>query len=622
MIALVLAALTLQSPRVDSLMAAGRAHFAQRVIGRYAALHDFRAAARLAPEDPEPLYWQMTVGFHLGSDEGDAIAREAILRILKLDPDYSDVWYRFHELFQNAGIWRRADRALAAHPDNADALERRAELAIALEKPQRADSLLDQVLRRRGLGVPGYLLRAEASFLAGDDSAGYRWYAEALARADVDSTGALWDRVWMIATPAEAAEQAATPPGDRSPFYERFWYRRDPNLLTLANERVAEQFRRLAYARRHFRLLHPQNLYHRSAIYRTLVLSYERGFAEKIALHPSEPYAGADNDRAFAPNEGTASALAGVDTRGLLYLRHGRPDEMIRGVFDPMNPFERRGNPLDVEGWLYKTPDGTLTIGFKRGTSPGAGDFVFMPSNRRQAASTRVALRTDRSTLPAPLDPHIWTAFFRNGDPGLSDVYYRTSGDSTAAVLWDTAGQTNPVRASGPGLLQLSVPPGTYDLGLDVDSAGVLGRLRRQIVVPRFSAVDLGLSSLVLAPSPALLDREAALRRMPADLVYPAGTPLASYVEIYGLTADRSGRSSYRLSYSFAPVRSFPARLFGGVRPVVFEFDRVTESSTAIEKLIIEPDRLPAGRYRVTLAVTDLARNVKSESVALEIEIR
>jgi len=150
----------------------------------------------------------------------------------------------------------------------------------------------------------------------------------------------------------------------------------------------------------------------------------------------------------------------------------------------------------------------------------------------------------------------------------------------------------------------------------------VLGRLRREIVVPRFSAVDLGLSSLVLAPSQALLDREAALRRMPADLVYTTGTPLASYVEIYGLTADRSGRAQYRLSYSFAPVRSFPARIVGGVRPVVFEFERVTESSNAIEKLIIEPDRLPAGRYRVTLAVTDLTRNVKSESVALEIEIR
>jgi hypothetical protein len=77
------------------------------------------------------------------------------------------------------------------------------------------------------------------------------------------------------------------------------------------------------------------------------------------------------------------------------------------------------------------------------------------------------------------------------------------------------------------------------------------------------------------------------------------------------------------LQYRFAPVRSLAARLVpGGMRTVVFEFDREAAGSSMAERLIIEPDKLPAGRYRVTLAVTDLARNVKSESVAIEITIR
>jgi hypothetical protein len=63
-------------------------------------------------------------------------------------------------------------------------------------------------------------------------------------------------------------------------------------------------------------------------------------------------------------------------------------------------------------------------------------------------------------------------------------------------------------------------------------------------------------------------------------------------------------------------------KLFASARPVVFEFDRQTESSTSFERLIIQPDRLPGGRYRVTLSVTDRTRNVKSESAQLEIEIR
>jgi len=38
--------------------------------------------------------------------------------------------------------------------------------------------------------------------------------------------------------------------------------------------------------------------------------------------------------------------------------------------------------------------------------------------------------------------------------------------------------------------------------------------------------------------------------------------------------------------------------------------------------MVIEPRRLPRGRYRVTLAVTDRPSNVKSETVSVEITIR
>jgi hypothetical protein len=248
------------------------------------------------------------------------------------------------------------------------------------------------------------------------------------------------------------------------------------------------------------------------------------------------------------------------------------------------------------------------------------GDFIFLPTNRRQAASTRIALETDRSTLPAPLETRVWSAYFKSTELGLTDAYYKAKGDSAAVVLWDASDA--PVRASGPGLLQLAVPPGGYTLGLDVVSAGVLGRMRRETIISRFSLVDLGLSTLALAPAASLLDRDAALHGMPADLVYPAGMPLSAYVEVYGLTADPSGRSQYRVRYEFEPLSSFPARLLSGARQVVFEFDRSAFAGSAIERLVIEPDKLPAGRYRVTVVVTDLQRNVKSKSAAIEVTVR
>ena len=41
-----------------------------------------------------------------------------------------------------------------------------------------------------------------------------------------------------------------------------------------------------------------------------------------------------------------------------------------------------------------------------------------------------------------------------------------------------------------------------------------------------------------------------------------------------------------------------------------------------VEQLVLEPGRVPPGRYRVTLGVTDAVRAVKSEPVAIEITVR
>src|SRR5439155_1073486 len=100
--------------------------------GRYRALDEFRTAERLAPGEPAPLWGQVAVGYRLGSDEGEGIARRALLRLLELRPGDRLAWARFLELYHDDAIWRRVDRALALHPDDLAALERRALIAIAL----------------------------------------------------------------------------------------------------------------------------------------------------------------------------------------------------------------------------------------------------------------------------------------------------------------------------------------------------------------------------------------------------------------------------------------------------------------------------------------------------------
>jgi hypothetical protein len=602
----------------------GQVWYAWPVIGRYTALEEFRAAARLSPHDPVPLYWQVRVGEYLGSDEGEGIIREAILRIFSLAPDYADCWKLFQGIYHDSDIWRRADQALALHADDPIALERRAEIALALEVPERADSLAALVLARHDPYVPGFLLRAEAGFDAGNDRAGYAWYDSALAYADVDSTGAIWNQVWMIASPAEFQRQDSTPPGERRRFFEWFWARRDPNLVTPENERIAEHFRRLAAVRRMFRLLHPYAAFHHSGVARALAASYERDTVLGMAKSDSF-FDQFSPSRFILPDlrgttdtsaQATVYALANLSARGLVWLRHGRPDVWER----------QEDGFLATHTWTYNTTDGPLTISFEGIPGPfhsHHGDYIVAPPvNAREARAVQALLTSDGTSLPATLEARGWSAFFLSSDGDNTVFFVKTAPGAAAVVLRDTVLESEIVAARGTGLLELIAPPGPYQLALDVDSGGSVGRIRGRVRLPSFSWETLGVSSLVLAPGDSLSDRDAALAGMPADLTYPAGRALAAYAELYGLSRDSDARARYRVSYSFAPLRSSLARLFGRAAPVVFAFDREGEWRGAmLERLVIEPGRLPPGRYRVTLSVTDLPTNVKSATVALDITI-
>jgi tetratricopeptide (TPR) repeat protein len=615
-------------PRAHVLL--GRVWLAWPTVGRYQALEEFRTAARLAPDDPEALYGQIEVGDVLGSDEGEAIVREAILRIFAITPDYRDCWARFGQLYHDPDIWRRAERALARHPGDALALGRRAEIALALEEPRRADSLAAEALAGRPGDESLWLVRAQAAFLTRDDAAGQAWYDSALVHADRDTAGVLWDQIWMIASPAEAARHDSLDPADAERFLRRFWDARDPNLVTPVNERIAEHYRRLTEVRRLFRLLHPFARYQRSPRYRALVATYER----ESSAQPVEDTgldALAPADFLFRDLESvndtvgrlTAYARANLSARGLVWIRHGRPD-----FWDTETP---GGPSMPFDRWTYSTPQGPLSISFEGIPGPfgGHGDYIVAPPrNRHEARQVRALLATDGTSLPAPLSARGWSAFFRSDDAGATDLYVRAAPDTAAAVLWNPDGVVV-ARARGPGLLRLTAPPGSYRLGLDVDSAGVLGRAREALLVPGFASPGLALSSLALVALPPsadwAMDREATLDRMPPNLAYPAGRPLAAYAEIYGLRADSAGggRARYTVRYRFAPIRSLPGRLLGGASPVTFEFTREAPAAGVIaERIVIEPGRVPSGRYRVTLAVTDLAANVKSQTTAIEVTIR
>jgi len=601
----------------------GRVWYAWPVIGRYTALAQFDSAARVAPLDPEPLYWRMKVGLFLGLDEGEAIARKALLRLFELDPDYRDTWALFRSLYLSDDVCRRADTALARHGAAPASLAHRAELALRLGEWTRADSLLERLRPpRTDVAAQLYVIRALAAFGGGQDAAGYAWYDSALASADRDSAGALWRDVEPIASPAEVARYDSTPPEQRRQFFERFWSPRDPDLLTLQNERIAEHYRRLAYVRRQFPLTHPLAWSIRSPIGRSLAASYAREAQQDsiaAALGPlTEPAERAEVSRrsrampGSIETLGSAASRAGLRPQGIVWLRQGPPE-----IYDGL--------------WFYQTPLGQVWLAVfdqgNGGVAPSsAPDFPPLggrsPMHQRLVVERMVWLfQHDRTALPAPLEARAWYAFFMGHVPGTTAVYAKAIPETAAAALWDDSG-AEAARTNGVGLLSLMVPPGTYRFGLDVDSAGVLGRARQELGVPAFSETALALSSLVLVPGDSVGDQEGMLAAMPADLVYPAGRPLAAYAEIYGLRGDATGRARYRVEYTFAPLRALPRRLLGGSHEVRLAFTREAPARGVMpERLVLEAGRLEPGRYRVSVAVTDLATDVKTTTVALDIAV-
>jgi len=626
-------------PDAHAYLLLGRAHYARPVVGRYAALRAFRTAARLAPDDPAPLYWQTDVGLYLGSDEGDGIARDALIALFAVVPDYRDAWSRFRSLFGNPAIWRRADAALARHPGNRVALVRRSELALRLDEPERATALLE---RAEGLGetsVESLVLRAEARFLAGDLAGGEAWLARAVARAADDSSETLWDRFWPIASPGERAAYEATAPPDRSAFFAAFLDRRDPNLLTRENERIAEHFARRAHARRQFRLLHPLSQYHRSAGARAVSALRSRSLLAELSAAAPQTFLGAPTDRAAAAagmgpdrrsiteavtDSTTAYFLAGLDARGLIWMRHGAPRQRINGTLDALRPLVDGLQALDTESWIYDTPQGPVSLGFRRGTGGAwgvGGDFLFEPISGRQLRWTRALLRTDNTTLPAPLEAPVWVAFFRGTD-GVTDVYARAQADTSALALWDGRGWPQ-ARVRGGGVLHVQAGPGRYDVGLDFVTGGGQGRIRGTLEIPDLAGPGLTVSSLLLGAAATLTDRDGTLAAMPPDRTFTATGALAAYAEVYHLRADSLGLVRYRARYTIARQRSVLGRLLHGAEPIVLEFDRETRGGSIVaEQLVIDPARLPAGRYRVSLEVTDLVAVVKSATAGTEMVIR
>jgi GWxTD domain-containing protein len=610
-------------------MLLGRVHLDWPVVGRHRAWRLFEDAARQAPGDPAPRYLQLLTGLRLGGDDGERLARDAVLRILALDPDYRDVWAAWTRLYRGDGHRRQALRALEAHP-SAVAARRRAELYIELGQYDAVDRVLADLARQPPDDPAAWALLAQAALERGDTAAGTERYDRAVSASARDTAGILWAQIAALATPEEEADYWVTPPAERPRFFRAFWNRREPDLTTPANERLAEHFIRLRQARHRFRLLHPQSLYHRSPGWRALqgaaagaVQSARRSFGAASDFLPGRSVfedeiqalgLGVDARDLPEPDSVTRYSRYGLDGRGLVYLRFGPPRrEIVSG---------------DFEGWEYDVDGRRVSLVFARATASAAfggstmmgGDFIIYPTNRRELHNAALMLETDETSVEATLPLAAWTAVFRAVEPlaaaaGLQDVIVAVGADTAVVALWDGVDR-EVMRVRGATPLVLQARHGAYRFGADARVSGRLGRLRGNVDVPLLEPGWLGVSSLLVGlTADSAPDRLAMARAMPPDLVIRRGDrPLALYFELYDLP-DRDGVADYSLEYAFEPVN-------GGSR-TTFAFARTAPAAPVIvERLLVQPGQVPPGTYRISVTVRDRVLGLRARARATTVTLR
>ena len=306
-----------------------------------AAAGEFEWASELRPQWPYPWYWlglaelaQGEASFIplenirqvLGTDALSKAAR-AFARAVQADPTFTSAVVDLGTVALRQRIGPRLTVAqhalrLAAGTEAATAppvLLIRGRIERELGEHDSALAAFRAYLDHGGDSVLGQLEIARCLFALGQPDSAVRRYFAAAQRPVGDSARAEFRReVRWAATADELRAFDAEAPDSLALWLTGFWDRRDLADVRRPGERLIEQFRRYAYARQRFRLLSRHRKYDIVDVYRD-------------------------------------STQSEFDDRGVIYLRHGEPDERAQYTEPGIAPNET---------WAYRRP-------------PPEGDLVF-----------------------------------------------------------------------------------------------------------------------------------------------------------------------------------------------------------------------------------------------------
>ena len=233
-------------------------------------------------------------------------------------------------------------------------------LYLARDSFAQARRLAERYLAQGGDTGVALWESARAAFGEGESTAGSRLYYEGAARLTSRESFVLYaEDIGLIADSSERLEFASIPGEVRATWLKGLWSRREQVAGRPAGTRLPEHFRRVQYARRHFATHATLTQYSYAQIYR--------------------------------------NAPRGLDDRGVIYIRHGEPDERSNYVGRP--------GTYPNESWLYFRPEGNLVLHFAAMRNTGFRLIENLTAIVERADTVSPALAAEIYESRAGLDP-------------------------------------------------------------------------------------------------------------------------------------------------------------------------------------------------------------------------
>lgn len=233
----------------------------------------------------------------------------------------------------------------------------------------------------RGSGM-AHLALARAFYQAGMPDSGRTALIAGASDSTPAAVAAYRREIAWVAEPDELATWDSLPAVRRPDFLKAFWAERDVRGGLADGARLVEHYRRVEFVWAEFRRRIPQVGLQRNAGV-AMAIDYA---ADEMMIRFANEYMSGDDPEVVANilrldgDHRTLGAVgafrefrstqAMLDDRGVIWLRHGKPDKVAR-----------TSDGLSLEVWRYERPEGALVLQFREENFDGqVGASVLVPS--------------------------------------------------------------------------------------------------------------------------------------------------------------------------------------------------------------------------------------------------